>query len=88
MTATSACGVVFGLAGKLQCTLSYNNKLFTTLCYSTKSDITLLGADWLDDLGLRNQPIDTFCKRGQTSQHYTDTLVKLSLSVLEEDIGR
>lgn len=81
MTAASVrCGTL-GSVGKLQWTVKFKDKLIPLLCYVTKSNTDLLGIDWLEELGLSNLPIDTFCKLVQTSQQYTDTLMKQFLAV-------
>lgn len=75
------------LVGQLQCAVKHNDKRISTLCYATKSDINLLGGDRLEELGLSNLPTDTFCKRVQTSQRYTDTLLKQFSSLFEKGIS-
>jgi hypothetical protein len=52
LTAKSACGGKVKFLGKLQCQASVRDKTTSATCYVTKSNINLLGLDWLDPLGL------------------------------------
>ncbi|BHF65305.1 hypothetical protein SprV_0200831500 [Sparganum proliferum] len=53
-SATSACGGLVQLIGQLQCCVSFRGTSITAICYITKSDLNLLGLDWIEQLG---QPV-------------------------------
>lgn len=76
------CGGASELVGQLPCIVTYNEKLISTLCYATNCNAKLRGANWLRKLSHSNPPIDTFCKRVQTTQQCTNTLMKLFPSIV------
>ncbi|BHF61522.1 hypothetical protein SprV_0100449700 [Sparganum proliferum] len=56
-SATSACGGLVQLIGQLQCCVSFRGTSITAICYITKSDLNLLGLDWIEQLGLADMPL-------------------------------
>nr|VZI41782.1 unnamed protein product [Spirometra erinaceieuropaei] len=56
-SATSACGGLVQLIGQLQCCISFRGTSITAICYITKSDLNLLGLDWIELLGVADMPL-------------------------------
>nr|VZI22469.1 unnamed protein product [Spirometra erinaceieuropaei] len=53
---TDACGGLIKLVGQLKCRVSFRGTTITAICYVTKSDLNLLGLDWIEQLGLADMP--------------------------------
>nr|VZI51040.1 unnamed protein product [Spirometra erinaceieuropaei] len=64
-SATSACGGLVQLTGQLQCCVSFRGTSITAICYITKSDLNLLGLDWIEQLGLADMPLRVVCSQVQ-----------------------
>nr|VZH94510.1 unnamed protein product [Spirometra erinaceieuropaei] len=64
-SATSACGGLVQLIGQLQCCVSFRGTSITAICYITKSDLNLLGLDWIEQLGLADMPLRVVCSQVQ-----------------------
>ncbi|BHF61010.1 hypothetical protein SprV_0100398000 [Sparganum proliferum] len=64
-SATSACGGLVQLIGQLQCCVSFRCTCITAVCYITKSDLNLLGLDWIEQLGLADMPLRVVCSQVQ-----------------------
>ncbi|BHF79290.1 hypothetical protein SprV_0602241000 [Sparganum proliferum] len=64
-SATSACGGLVQLIGQLQCCVSFRGTSITAICYITKSDLNLLGLDWIEQLGLADMPLRVVCSQMQ-----------------------
>ncbi|BHF75306.1 hypothetical protein SprV_0501840200 [Sparganum proliferum] len=64
-SATSACGGLVQLIGQLQCCVSFRGTSSTAICYITKSDLNLLGLDWIEQLGLADMPLRVVCSQVQ-----------------------
>nr|VZI43738.1 unnamed protein product [Spirometra erinaceieuropaei] len=60
-SATSACCGLVQLIGQLQCYASFRGTSITAICYITKSDLNLLGLDWIEQLGLADMPLRIVC---------------------------
>nr|VZI24091.1 unnamed protein product [Spirometra erinaceieuropaei] len=63
--ATSACGGLVQLIGQLQCCVSFRDTSITAICYITKSDLNLLGLDWIGQFGLTDMPLHVVCSQVQ-----------------------
>ncbi|BHF66643.1 hypothetical protein SprV_0200966500 [Sparganum proliferum] len=63
-SATSACGGLVQLIGQLQCCVSFRGTSITAICYITKSDLNLLGLDWIEHFGLVDMPLRVVCTKG------------------------
>nr|VZI29970.1 unnamed protein product [Spirometra erinaceieuropaei] len=63
--ATSACGGLVQLIGQLQCCVSFRGTSSTAIFYITKSDLNLLGLDWIEQLGLADMPLRVVCSKMQ-----------------------
>nr|VZI19817.1 unnamed protein product [Spirometra erinaceieuropaei] len=61
----SACGGLVQLIGQLQCCVSFHGTSITVICRITKSDLKLLGLDWIEQLGLANMPLSVVCSQVQ-----------------------
>lgn len=81
LAVTSAYEGVLELTGQLHCTVNCNGNLISAFV-TAKSD-----ANWLEDLSLSNQSIDTFCQWVQKPQQRAGIPLKQFPSVFE-DIGR
>nr|VZI04770.1 unnamed protein product [Spirometra erinaceieuropaei] len=64
-SATSVCGGLFQLIGQLQCCVSFRGTSITAICYIPKSDLNLLGLDWIEQLGLADVPLRVVCRQVQ-----------------------
>ncbi|BHF74151.1 hypothetical protein SprV_0401723500 [Sparganum proliferum] len=64
-SATSAYGGLVKLMGQLQCRVSFRVTNISANCYVTKSDLNLLGLDWIERLGLANMPLRVVCSQVQ-----------------------
>ncbi|BHF70196.1 hypothetical protein SprV_0301324600 [Sparganum proliferum] len=64
-SATSACGGLVQRMGQLQCCVSFRGTSITAICYITKSDLNLLGLDWIEQLGLADLPLRVVCSQVQ-----------------------
>ncbi|BHF69110.1 hypothetical protein SprV_0301215200 [Sparganum proliferum] len=64
-SATSACGGLVQLIGQLQCCVSFRGTSITAICYITKSDLNLLGLDWIEQLGLADMSLRVVCSQVQ-----------------------
>ncbi|BHF79293.1 hypothetical protein SprV_0602241300 [Sparganum proliferum] len=64
-SATGACGGLVQLIGQLQCCVSFRGTSITAICYITKSDLNLLGLDWIEQLGLADMPLRVVCSQMQ-----------------------
>ncbi|BHF64860.1 hypothetical protein SprV_0200786800 [Sparganum proliferum] len=64
-SATSACGGLVQLIGQLRCFVSFRGTSITMICYITKSDLNLLGLDWIEQLGLADMPLRVVCSQVQ-----------------------
>nr|VZH95151.1 unnamed protein product [Spirometra erinaceieuropaei] len=71
-SATSACGGLVQLIGQLQCCVSFRGTSITAICYITKSDLNLLGLDWIEQLGLADMPLRVVCNQMQISAVLAD----------------
>ncbi|VDL81062.1 unnamed protein product [Schistocephalus solidus] len=56
-SATSTCGGLVRLMGQLQCCVSFGGTIINAICYVTKSNLNLLGLDWIEQLGLFDMPL-------------------------------
>ncbi|BHF83066.1 embryonic brain development [Sparganum proliferum] len=64
-SATSACSGLVQLIWQLQCCVSFRGTSITAICYITKSDLNLLGLDWIEQLGLADMPLRVVCSQVQ-----------------------
>ncbi|BHF80019.1 hypothetical protein SprV_0702314300 [Sparganum proliferum] len=60
-SATSVCGGLVQLIRQLQCWVSFRGTSITAICYITKTNLNLLGLDWLEQLGLADMPLRVVC---------------------------
>ncbi|BHF61934.1 hypothetical protein SprV_0100491400 [Sparganum proliferum] len=71
-SATSACGGHVQIIEQLQCSVSFRGTSITAICYITKSDLNLLGLDWIEQLGLADMPLHVVCSQVQISAVLAD----------------
>ncbi|BHF80034.1 hypothetical protein SprV_0702315800 [Sparganum proliferum] len=64
-SATGACDGLIKLTGQLKCRVSFRGISITAICYVTKSDLNLLGLDWIGQLGLADVPLRVVSSRVQ-----------------------
>ncbi|BHF67895.1 hypothetical protein SprV_0301092400 [Sparganum proliferum] len=64
-SATSACGGLVQPIGQLKCCVSFRGTSITAICYITKSDLNLLGLDWIEQLSSAEMPLSVVCSQVQ-----------------------
>ncbi|BHF77196.1 hypothetical protein SprV_0502029900 [Sparganum proliferum] len=62
-SATGVCGGLIKLMGQLKCCVSFRGTTITAICYFTKSDLNLLGLDWIEQLALADMPLRVVSSR-------------------------
>nr|VZI28308.1 unnamed protein product [Spirometra erinaceieuropaei] len=93
-SATSACGGLVHLIVQLRCCVSFRCTGITVICYITKSDLNLLGLDWIEQLGLANMPLRVVCSQGQIpavladqAKDFSNDLLQCSKTAWESEEG-
>ncbi|BHF85153.1 hypothetical protein SprV_1002831400 [Sparganum proliferum] len=81
-SATSACGGLVQLIGQLQCCVSFRGTSITAICYITKSDLNLLGLDWIEQLGLADMPLRVVCTSGGIGSSGSCILLRLAAPIV------
>ncbi|BHF74140.1 hypothetical protein SprV_0401722400 [Sparganum proliferum] len=87
--ATSAYGGLVKLMGQLQCCVSFRVTNISANCYVTKSDLNLLGLDWIERLGLDNMPLRVVCSQVQIPAVLADQakILRLDCGSMLFDVG-
>ncbi|VDL99818.1 unnamed protein product [Schistocephalus solidus] len=62
---TSARGGLVRLMGQLQGCVSFRSTTISVICYVTKSNLNLLGLDWIEQLRLVDMPLSVVCSQMQ-----------------------
>nr|VZI48760.1 unnamed protein product [Spirometra erinaceieuropaei] len=71
-SAKSACGGLVQLIGQLQCCVSFRGTKITVICYITKSDLSPLCLDWIEQLGLADMQTSVVCGQVRISAVLAD----------------
>nr|VZI29405.1 unnamed protein product [Spirometra erinaceieuropaei] len=69
---TSACRGLVQLIEQLQCCASFRGTSITAICYITKSEVNLLGLDWIGQLALAGMPLRVVCSQVKIPAVLTD----------------
>ncbi|VDN44046.1 unnamed protein product [Dibothriocephalus latus] len=51
--------------GELQCCVSFRGTSITVTCYITKSNLNILGVDWIEQFGSADLPLCLVCSQVQ-----------------------
>nr|VZI36443.1 unnamed protein product [Spirometra erinaceieuropaei] len=90
-SAKSACGGLVQLIGQLQCCVLFRGTSITAICYSTKSNLDLLGLDWIKQLGLADMPLRVVCSQVQIPTVLADQardILQLFAPMFQDGLGR
>ncbi|BHF60289.1 hypothetical protein SprV_0100325300 [Sparganum proliferum] len=87
----NACGGLVQLTGQLQCCVLFCGTSSTAICYISKSDLNLLGFDWIEQLGLADMSLRIVCGQVQISAvlaNQAKDILQRFAPVFQDGLGR